>query len=100
MGFFTNEFMIARRTEVLDAIAKLQYEYDDTWNDATISGTAIEENSVVVRASVPPTAEVGTITGIRLLDGDDEIIGSQEADIPTSTNRGKLIVFRCPIQEV
>ena len=100
MGFFTNAYMTARRTDVLNTIAKLQYEYNGAWSDASITGRSIEENSVVVRVSVPPTAEVGTITGIRLLNGDNEVIGSQEAAIPTSTNRGKLIVFRCPVQEV
>ena len=100
MGFFTNAFMGAQRTAVKNKIAKMQYEYDGTWADAYLSSVDIEETAVVARASIEPTAEVGEITGIRLLDSEDTVIGSEEIIIPTSMTRSKLIVFRCPIQEV
>ena len=100
MGFFTEDFMTARRNAVKTLIAKVQYEEGGTWHDATIAGSSVENNSVVIRATIPPTATVSTITGIRFLDSNNIVIGMQEANMPTSTARSKLIVFTCPIQEV
>lgn len=100
MGFFTSDYMNARRTDLEALIENLQYKIGEEWADATITSKAIENNSIIVKASIGATKTPDTITGIRLVDANGTRIGEETTSISTSTSRNKLIVFTCPIQEV
>ena len=78
MAFFTEDFLNARRRELLRAVKSFQYQVNGReWHDGAINSKAVDGNAVVVFVNAPSSGEGDTITGVRVYDSKDRLAGGQ-----------------------
>lgn len=100
MAFFTENFLNARRGELLRSVCRFQYQLDgSTWRDGTINSKEIKGTDVVVFVNVPNSGRADTITGVRVYDNNDVLAGQQEIKLQRSSLNTALLRFTFPLIE-
>lgn len=100
MAFFTENFLNARRGELLRSVCRFQYQLNGgTWRDGTINSKAIEGTDVVVYVNVPSSGAADTITGVRVYDGNDDLAGQQAISLKRTSLNAALLRFTFPLVE-
>lgn len=100
MPFFTENFLNARRGELLRSVCRFQYQLDGgTWRDGTINKKEIKGSDVVVHVNVPSSGRADTITGVRVYDNNNELAGQQEIKLQRSSLNTALLRFTFPLIE-
>ena len=100
MAFFTQNFLNARRQELLRSVCRFQYQinngsgYDGEINSKEVSGV-----NVVVFVAVPSSGNADTITGVRVYDQNNALAGSQSISLRRSSLNSALLRFTFPLTE-
>lgn len=82
MAFFTDNFLNNRRTELLRAVTRFQYQLNkSTWVDGEINSKEIAGTAVVVHVNAPSSDAKDTITGVRVYDNNGVLAGSQSVSL-------------------
>ncbi|MBE6666825.1 MAG: hypothetical protein E7607_00750 [Ruminococcaceae bacterium] len=101
MGFFANDFLAKRRKQWMDSIVKFQYQVSGTWYDAVINKREVSGTKVMFTVHIPNVPASGhTIRGLRIIDIEGTVAGSQEISLERTATQGVLATFEFPIQEV
>lgn len=100
MAFFTEDFLNARRRELLRAVKSFQYQVNGReWHDGTINSKAVDGNAVVVFVNAPSSGEGDTITGVRVYDSKDRLAGEQVVSLRRDSVNAALLKFAFPLVE-
>ena len=72
MAFFTENFLNARREELLRSVCRFQYQLNgSTWRDGEINSKEVDGDAVVVFVNVPSSGAADTVTGVRVYDQNE-----------------------------
>ena len=99
MAFFTEDFLNARRADLLRSVQRFQYQINGGgWQDGEINSKAVTGN-VVVFVSVPSSGTADTITGVRVYDNNDKLAGQQAVSVKRTSVNAALLRFVFPLTE-
>ena len=97
MAFFTQNFLNARRQELLRSVCRFQYQINNgSWYDGEINSKGV---NVVVFVAVPSSGNADTITGVRVYDQNNALAGSQSISLRRSSLNSALLRFTFPLTE-
>lgn len=100
MAFFTEDFLNARRADLLRSVQRFQYQINGGgWQDGEINSKAVTGNAVVVFVSVPSSGAEDTITGVRVYDNNDKLAGQQAVSVKRTSVNAALLRFVFPLTE-
>lgn len=99
MAFFTEDFLNARRADLLRSVRRFQYQINGGWKDGEINSKAVIGNAVVVFVSVPSSDAADTITGVRVYDNNDKLAGQQAVSVKRTSVNAALLRFVFPLTE-
>lgn len=100
MAFFTENFLNARRGDLLRSVGRFQYQLNNgTWHDGTVNSKEIKGTDVVVLVNVPGSGQADTITGVRMYDNNGALAGQQTIKLPRSSLNTALLRFTFPLIE-
>lgn len=100
MAFFTEDFLNARRRELLRAVKSFRYQVNGReWHDGAINSKAVDGNAVVVFVNAPSSGEGDTITGVRVYDNNDKLAGQQAVSVKRTSVNAALLRFVFPLTE-
>lgn len=100
MAFFTENFLNARRGELLRSVCRFQYQLNgSTWKEGTINSKVIEGTDVVVYVNAPSSGAADTITGVRVYDNNDALAGQQTVSLKRTSLNTALLRFTFPLIE-
>lgn len=100
MAFFTENFLAARRGELLRSVDRFQYQLDNgTWYDGTVNSKEVSGTDVVVFVNVPNSGRADTITGVRVFDSNGALAGQQAIKLQRSSLNTALLRFTFPLIE-
>lgn len=100
MAFFTENFLNARRADLLRSVCRFQYQVNNgAWKDGTINSKEIRGTAVVVFVNVPNSGAADTITGVRVFDNNDALAGQQAINLKRSSLNTALLRFTFPLIE-
>lgn len=100
MAFFTENFLNARRTDLLRSVDRFQYQLNGgAWKDGTVNSKEIKGTDVVVFVNIPSSGAADTITGVRVFDNNNELAGEQEISLKRSSMNTALLRFTFPLIE-
>lgn len=103
MGLFTQDFLAERREDFMNRIVTFEYEVNngEMWLPAVEEKRTIDGNNINFTLLLPNTLQSAhSITGLRLLDIDNEIIAQRDLSIDISVSQTVLLVLRIIYQEV
>ena len=100
MAFFTEDFLNARRRDLLRSVQRFQYQLDGGgWQDGEINSKEVKGNAVVVFVDVPSSGRADTITGVRVYDNNDKLAGQQAVSVKRTSVNAALLRFVFPLTE-
>lgn len=100
MAFFTQDFLNARRQELLRSVCRFQYQINNgSWYDGEINSKEVSGVNVVVFVAVPSSGNADTITGVRVYDQNNALAGSQSISLRRSSLNSALLRFTFPLTE-
>lgn len=100
MAFFTQTFLNARRTELLNSVHRFQYQLNgSTWRDGTINSKAVNGTDVVVMVNAPSSGAADTITAVRVYDNNGNLAGQQAVSLSRTSLNAALLRFTFPLIE-
>lgn len=100
MAFFTQNFLNARRQELLRSVCRFQYQINNgSWYDGEINSKEVSGVNVVVFVAVPSSGNADTITGVRMYDQNNALAGSQSISLRRSSLNSALLRFTFPLTE-
>ena len=99
MSFFTENFLNARRQELLRAVVRFQYQIGGVWRDGEINDKQVIGKNVVVFVNVPSFGVSDKITAVRVLDRNDALAGQQSISLTRGTLNSALLRFTFPLIE-
>lgn len=100
MAFFTQNFLNARRQELLRSVCRFQYQINNgSWYDGEINSKEVNGVNVVVFVAVPSSGNADTITGVRVYDQNNALAGSQSISLRRSSLNSALLRFTFPLTE-
>jgi len=87
MAFFTEDFLNARRADLLRSVRRFQYQINGGgWQDGEINSKAV-------------TGNADTITGVRVYDNNDKLAGQQTVSVKRTSVNAALLRFVFPLTE-
>ena len=100
MAFFTQNFLNARRQELLRSVCRFQYQINNgSWYGGEINSKEVSGVNVVVFVAVPSSGNADTITGVRVYDQNNALAGSQSISLRRSSLNSALLRFTFPLTE-
>ena len=100
MAFFTEDFMNARRRDLLRSVQRFQYQLDGgSWQDGEINSKEVTGNAVTVFVDVPSSGRADTITGVRVYDNNDRLAAQQTVNVKRTSVNAALLRFAFPLTE-
>lgn len=100
MAFFTDNFLNARRGELLRSVCRFQYQVNGgTWRDGEVNSKEIVGTDVVVFVNVPSFGTADTITAVRVYDNNDALAGQQNISLKRTSLNTALVRFTFPLIE-
>lgn len=100
MAFFTDNFLNARRGELLRSVCRFQYQLNGgTWRDGEVNSKEIVGTDVVVFMNVPSFGVADTITAVRVYDNNDALAGQQSISLKRTSLNTALVRFTFPLIE-
>lgn len=100
MAFFTENFLKARREELLRSVDRFQYQLNNgTWRDGTVNSKQIVGTDVLVFVNVPSSGAADVITGVRVYDQYGALVGQQSISLSRTSLNTALIRFTFPLIE-
>ena len=101
MAFFTDDYLNARRQDLLRSVQGFQYQINNgSWRDGEINSKSVLGNAAIIFANVPSSGGADTITGVRILDNNGKIAGQQAVNVQRHSANATLIRFTFPLTEV
>ena len=100
MAFFTEDFLNARRADLLRSVQRFQYQINGgSWLDGEINSKSVVGNAVMVFVNVPSSGAADTITGVRVYDNNDKLAGQQAVSVKRTSVNAALLRFVFPLTE-
>lgn len=100
MAFFTEDFLNARRADLLRSVQRFQYQINGgSWRDCEINSKSVVGNAVMVFVNVPSSGAADTITGVRVYDNNDKLAGQQAVSVKRTSVNAALLRFVFPLTE-
>ena len=100
MAFFTEDFLNARRADLLRSVQRFQYQINGgSWQDGEITSKSVVGNAVMVFVNVPSSGAADTITGVRVYDNNDKLAGQQAVSVKRTSVNAALLRFVFPLTE-
>ena len=100
MAFFTQNFLNARRQELLRSVCRFQYQINNgSWYDGEINSKEVSGVNVVVFVAVPSSGNADTITGVRVYYQNNALAGSQSISLRRSSLNSALLRFTFPLTD-
>lgn len=100
MAFFTEDFLNARRRDLLRSVQRFQYQIDGGgWKDGEINSKEVTGNAVTVFVDVPSSGRADTITGVRVYDNNDRLAAQQTVNVKRTSVNAALLRFVFPLTE-
>ena len=100
MAFFTQNFLNARRQELLRSVCRFQYQINNgSWYDGEINSKEVSGVNVVVFVAVPSSGSADTITGVRVYDQNNALGGSESIRLRRSSLNSALLRLTFPLTE-
>lgn len=100
MVFFTQSFLNARRTELLNSVVRFQYQLNNSsWRDGTINSKEINGTDVVVFVNAPSSGTADVITAVRVYDNNGNLAGQQTVSLSRTSLNSALLRFTFPLIE-
>lgn len=100
MAFFTEDFLNARRRDLLRSVQRFQYQIDGGgWQDGEINSKEVTGNAVTVFVDVPSSGRADTITGVRVYDNNDRLAAQQTVNVKRTSVNAALLRFVFPLTE-
>lgn len=100
MAFFTEDFLNARRADLLRSVQRFQYQINGgSWWDGEINSKSVVGNAVMVFVNVPSSGAADTITGVRVYDNNDKLAGQQAVSVKRTSVNAALLRFVFPLTE-
>lgn len=100
MAFFTEDFLNARRADLLRSVQRFQYQTNGgSWRDGEINSKSVVGNAVMVFVNVPSSGAADTITGVRVYDNNDKLAGQQAVSVKRTSVNAALLRFVFPLTE-
>lgn len=100
MAFFTEDFLNARRADLLRSVQQVQYQINGgSWRDGEINSKSVVGNAVMVFVNVPSSGAADTITGVRVYDNNDKLAGQQAVSVKRTSVNAALLRFVFPLTE-
>ena len=100
MAFFTEDFLNARRRDLLRSVQRFQYQLDGGgWQDGEINSKEVTGNAVTVFVDVPSSGRADTITGVRVYDNNDRLAAQQTVNVKRTSVNAALLRFVFPLTE-
>lgn len=100
MAFFTEDFLNARRRDLLRSVQRFQYQLDGGgWQDGEINSKEVTGNAVTVFVNVPSSGRADTITGVRVYDNNDRLAAQQTVNVKRTSVNAALLRFVFPLTE-
>lgn len=100
MAFFTENFLNARREELLRSVDRFQYQINNgTWRDGEVNDKQIIGTDVVAFVNVPSFGTADVITGVRIYDQYGALAGQQAISLSRSSLNTALLRFTFPLIE-
>lgn len=100
MAFFTEDFLNARRRDLLRSVQRFQYQLDGGgWQDGEINSKEVTGNAVTVFVDVPSSGRADTITGVRVYDNNDRLAAQQTVNVKRASVNAALLRFVFPLTE-
>lgn len=100
MAFFTEDFLNARRRDLLRSVQRFQYQLDGGgWQDGEINSKEVTGNAVTVFVNVPSSGRADTITGVRVYDNNDRLAAQQTVNVKRASVNAALLRFVFPLTE-
>lgn len=101
MVLFTEDFLNARREELLNAVGDFEYKLGaGDWQKAEVSSKKIEGNAAVFNVYVPGSGTDDIITAVRFYDQDGNIAGERTVQLTRTSLQSTLIRFSFPLTEL
>ena len=98
--FFTEDFLNARRRDLLRSVQRFQYQLDGGgWQDGEINSKEVTGNAVTVFVNVPSSGRTDTITGVRVYDNNDRLAAQQTVNVKRTSVNAALLRFVFPLTE-
>ena len=98
--FFTEDFLNARRRDLLRSVQRFQYQLDGGgWQDGEINSKEVTGNAVTVFVDVPSSGRADTITGVRVYDNNDRLAAQQTVNVKRASVNAALLRFVFPLTE-
>ena len=98
--FFTEDFLNARRRDLLRSVQRFQYQLDGGgWQDGEINSKEVTGNAVTVFVNVPSSGRADTITGVRVYDNNDRLAAQQTVNVKRASVNAALLRFVFPLTE-
>lgn len=98
--FFTEDFLNARRRDLLRSVQRFQYQLDGGgWQDGEINSKEVTGNAVTVFVDVPSSGRADTITGVRVYDNNDRLAAQQTVNVKRTSVNAALLRFVFPLTE-
>ena len=100
MAFFTEDFLNARRRDLLRSVQRFQYQLDGGgWQAGEINSKEVTGNAVTVFVNVPSSGRADTITGVRVYDNNDRLAAQQTVSVKRASVNAALLRFVFPLTE-
>lgn len=100
MAFYTDTFMEKHRDWLRKNINKVEVMVGSTWHTGTIQAKYTSTSGVYVSAVFDDLTDAAcTITSLRVLDLDGEVVAQQSENITKAAGQGVLICLSLPITE-
>lgn len=100
MAFFTEDFLNARRRDLLRSVQRFQYQLDGGgWQDGEINSKEVTGNAVTVFVDVPSSGRADTITGVRVYDNNERLAAQQTVNVKRTSVNAALLRFVFPLTE-
>ena len=103
MALFNQDYIVKMRYEFMNNISDFQYEIDNSgqWNDATEQNREVDGNYIRFTVAIPNQVQTAhTITGLRILGDDRNVIAQRDLSIVVNATQIVLFVLRISYQEV
>lgn len=100
--FFTDTYLNKVRRFILDTVTNVEYELNGSgvWQKGTINEGRIEDTKAIVYISIPSSDAADVVTGIRVKDADEDLVGTQTVSLARSDIESALYLLSIPLTEI
>ena len=97
--FWTETFLAERKADWMRHISKAEYCINGKWQKTEISEKSIIDGKIKITTFLSEHDTTIKITGIRILDVNDRVIGEQPENLKLAASQGLMSIWEFSIFE-